>query len=81
MSAEETLNIISKQWCDLKDIMQLAQIGRNSALKIKSEISNKLIDEGYFIPKQFVPMKEVVNYLKIDIEYLRDMTLEKRFGM
>ena len=35
MTAEETLNLISKQWCNLEDLMALGQLGRNSALRIK----------------------------------------------
>ena len=30
MSAEETLNLIAKQWCTLEDIMKLGHLGRNS---------------------------------------------------
>lgn len=81
MSAEETLNLISKQWCDLKDIMLLAQIGRNSALKVKSNIAHDLSSKGYFLPKNLIPMREVVDYLKIDISYLKDMTLENRMSI
>lgn len=35
MTAKETLDILSKQWCDTNDLMQLCQIGKNKALKIK----------------------------------------------
>ena len=38
MSAEETLNLIAKQWCTLEDIMKLGHLGRNSALKAKKKI-------------------------------------------
>lgn len=38
MTAEETLNLVSKQWCSLKDLMKLAGVGRNTALTIKSTI-------------------------------------------
>ena len=42
MSAEETLNLIAKQWCTLEDIMKLGHLGRNSALKAKKKIKDKL---------------------------------------
>ena len=42
MTASETLDLISKQWCSLDDLMKLGQFGRNSALKVKREIKNKL---------------------------------------
>lgn len=70
MTATETLDLISKQWCDLNDLMKLAQIGRNCALKIKKEIKQQLIKKGYKISNKFIPMKAVVDYLDIDIEYL-----------
>ena len=41
MSAEETLNLIAKQWCTLEDIMKLGHLGRNSALKAKKKIKEK----------------------------------------
>ena len=70
MNAKETLDLISKQWCTLSDLMLLANVGRNSALKIKKTIKNNLISQGYLVPKHVVPMKEVVKYLDIDISYL-----------
>lgn len=76
MNAKETLELISKQWCDLNDLMKLTQVGRNNALKIKSEIRDNLINQGYSLPKQLLPMNEVVNYLKINISYLQKMAKE-----
>ena len=74
MTAEETLNLISKQWCNLEDLMKLGQLGRNSALRIKREIKAKLIKQGYKIPNHLIPMKEVVDYLDININYLESRT-------
>lgn len=70
MTANETLELISKQWCNLEELMMLGEFGRNSALKIKREIKEKLTKQGYKIPKHLIPMKEVVNYLGIDVPYL-----------
>ena len=70
MNAKETLDLISKQWCTTEDLMKLANIGRNSALTIKSKIKNDLESKGYYVPKNAVPMQEVVKYLNIDIDYL-----------
>lgn len=70
MTAEETLEIVSKQWCSLEDLMKISQVGRNSALKIKRNIREKLTKQGYMVPKYVVPMKEVVDYLDINISYL-----------
>ena len=70
MRAEETLELVSKQWCTLQDLMVLGQFGRNSALRVKKEIKDKLTKQGYRIPYHVVPMKEVVDYLDININYL-----------
>lgn len=70
MTAEETLNIIAKQWCDLKDLMKLAGVGRTTALTIKGNIRRKLEKQNYYVPKKAVPMQEVVKYLNIDVPYL-----------
>ncbi len=70
MSAQETLKLVSQQWCNLQDLMRLAQVGRNSALTIKGAIKNNLEQQGYYVPKNVVPMQEVVKYLNIDIDYL-----------
>ena len=78
MTATETLELVSKQWCDLNDLMKLGQFGRNSALKVKREIKNKLTKLGYKIPNNYVPMKEVVNYLAIDIAYLESRVNERK---
>lgn len=66
MSAEETLNLIAKQWCTLEDIMKLGHLGRNSALNAKKLIKNKLEKQEYIIPKSVVPTKEVVAFFDMD---------------
>ena len=78
MTADETLNLISKQWCNLEDLMALGQLGRNSALRIKREIKSKLTKQGYKIPNHLIPMKEVVDYLDININYLESRTKKGR---
>ena len=70
MNAEETMKIITKQWCNLNDLMKLLGCGRNKALNIKKQIKDKLINEGYFIPGNDLPMQAVVDVLKIDIDRL-----------
>lgn len=78
MSAEETLNLIAKQWCALEDIMKLGHLGRNSALKAKKLIKDKLEKQGYIIPKSVVPTKEVVEFFDIDIPYLESRVNSKQ---
>ena len=64
MSAEETLKIISKQWCNLTDLMRLLGCGRNKALIVKKAIKDKLIEDGYIVPSNDLPMQAVVDVLK-----------------
>ena len=78
MTASETLDLISKQWCSLDGLMKLGQFGRNSALKVKREIKNKLTNQGYKIPNHLIPMKEVVDYLDINVCYLESRIKERR---
>jgi hypothetical protein len=73
MEAKETLELISKQWCDLNDLMNLTQVGKNNALKLRKEIKCELEHEGYVLPKNLLPMCEVVRKLKINIGYLQKM--------
>lgn len=76
MTAKETLDLISKQWCDLNDLRKLTGLGKNSASKLKSEIRINLLNKGYQLPSKLLPMNEVVNYLKINISYLQKMSKE-----
>lgn len=73
MSANETLELLSKQWCSLQDLMKLTNLGRNSALKIRKEIITDLEDKGYKLPCGLIPMCEVVNKLNININYLQNI--------
>lgn len=70
MNAKDTLKIITKQWCNLTDLMKLLGCGRNKALDVKKQIKDKLINEGFFIPGNDLPMQAVVYVLKIDIDRL-----------
>ena len=54
MSAEETLNLIAKQWCTLEDIMKLGHLGRNSALKAKKKIKEKNKKRLYESSNKFI---------------------------
>lgn len=74
IGAKDTLTLISKQWCDLNDLMQLAHVGRNNALKIRQNIKQDLLNKGYLLPNNLLPMNEVVDYLKINISYLKKVS-------
>jgi hypothetical protein len=74
MNANDMLNLISKQWCNLSDLMKILNCGRNKALVVKKQIKDKLIENGYIIPNNNLPMKAVVDILKIDIDYLKTIS-------
>lgn len=74
MSANDTLELLAKQWCTLNDLIKLTSLGRNSALKIRKEIINDLENKGYKLPYGLIPMCEVVNKLNININYLQNIT-------
>ena len=76
MNAKETLELISKQWCNVGDLGKLTGLGRNSVLKLRNEIKQELTDKGYTLPKRLLPMNEVVSYLKINISYLQKVSKE-----
>ncbi len=76
MNVKETLELISKQWCSLNDLIKLTGLEKNSASKLKSEIRIDLLNKGYLLPAKLLPMNEVVNYLKININYLQKMAKE-----
>lgn len=76
MDARETLKLISKQWCNLDDLMRLAEIGKDNAVKLRRKIKDDLINKGYTLSNNRLPMIEVVNKLKININYLEKMAKE-----
>lgn len=74
MDNNELLKILSKQWCSLNDLMKICKCGKNKALIVKNKIKDQLLEEGYLIPSRDLPMKAVVDILKIDIDYLKKMS-------
>ncbi len=74
MNAKEMLKILSKQWCSIDDLKRISNLGNNKVYELKKEIVNELIEQGYTLPKGLIPMCEVVKKLKIDIEYLKNIS-------
>lgn len=73
MNAHDMLEILSKQWCNTDDLKKLTGLGKNNISKLKTKIRKELMSKGYKLPTKLLPMNEVVNYLKIDIEYLNQI--------
>ena len=71
MSAKETLELISKQWCNLDDLMRVSGVGINNGFKLKEKIKILCEEKGYLLPKGLLPMCEVVAFLNINIDYLK----------
>ena len=75
MNVEETLKLItSKTWCNINDLMKLTGLSRSSALKIKNKIRNSM---RYEIHTRDLPMSVVIDYLNIDVEYLKIISTGK----
>ena len=78
VTASEILEMSNYQWAGTKEIMKLGNIGEARALKIKKEIAQQLIDEGYVLPRNKIPMEIVIKYLKINLDYLRKIERKQR---
>lgn len=75
MNVEETLKLItSKTWCNINDLMKLTGLSRSSALKIRNRIRNSL---RYEIHTRDLPMSVVIDYLNINVEYLKIISTGK----
>ena len=81
MSYMELFSIISKPWASIKEIRLIANCGRDTAIKIRKEIENKINENGKKLPKSktiVVPMKDVLDYLNLDINYITDMAIKEK---
>lgn len=73
MNANQVLETINKLWASTADIQKIGCVGYNKALKIKNEIRNQMVDDGWIFPRYLVSMEYVVRYFKIDEKKLRKM--------
>ncbi|MBO8461788.1 MAG: hypothetical protein IAA85_03600 [Firmicutes bacterium] len=78
-SASEQLEAMTSQWADNKTIMIIGGVGLNKAVDIRKEIEQKIKEDGYNLPRNaIVPMKYVIDYFKIDINYLKKLASLER---
>lgn len=70
IQADEMLEILNKQWATIQDIMKIGALGRNKARNIKNEIKRNIIDQGLKLPNNLVPMEKVIEYFKINLDFL-----------
>lgn len=70
IQANEMLEILNKQWATIQDIMKIGALGRNKARNIKNEIERNIIAQGLKLPNNLVPMEKVIEYFKINLDFL-----------
>lgn len=70
IQADEMLKILNKQWATIQDIMKIGALGRNKARNIKNEIERNIIAQGLKLPNNLVPMEKVIEYFKINLDFL-----------
>jgi len=76
MSYLELYKIISKPWASIEEIRKIANCGRDSAIKIRNNIESEINKSGKILPTGktiVVPMKNVVDYLGLDLNYIIEM--------
>lgn len=76
MSCIELLNILSKPWANVQDIMKIMNCGRDSAIKMRDTIIEEIHNCGKEVPNGktiVVPMQYIVEKLDLDLEYLTKM--------
>lgn len=80
MSYTELFKTISTPWASINDIMKIAGCGKDSARKIRDSIIHIIKEEKKDIPyskKKVIPTKRVIEYLDLDIEYVKDMAMKE----
>lgn len=70
LSADEMLEILNSQWSTEQDIMKIGAVGRNKARDIKNKISDEIISSGFKLPNNLVSMEKVIDYFKINVDFL-----------
>lgn len=74
LTAKDTLELISKQWCSSQDFSILSNTGKNTTLKLMRELRKQLEQENYFLPTNLLPMDKVVEYLHLNVDYLEKVS-------
>ena len=81
MTNFELLEILSKPWADIHDISKLAYCGRDKATSIRIAITNDLEKQNKKLPNtktKYVPMRNVIEYLNLDIDYIYQMANKEK---
>lgn len=73
MFYKELYSLVLKPWSIVKEIMKIANCGRDTSIKIRNEIINEIINSGKQIPNTKiinVPTKNVIDKLNLDVNYI-----------
>ena len=70
LSADEMLVTLNSQWATIQDIMKIGSVGRNKARDIKNKIAGDIEANGMKLPNNLVPMESVIEYFKINVDFL-----------
>lgn len=76
MSYKVLSEFISKPWVDTDDIMKIACCGKNSAIKIRLEIEQQVLNSGKKLPvssRKYLPTRLLLDYLGMDVDYICSM--------
>lgn len=76
-TAREILNLLDSMWLSEREIMIIAFCGKSKANQIMKDIK-ELIDVKYKkkLPKNCIPTEELINYLNINVSYLKKISKE-----
>lgn len=71
---KEVLEVLTKSWCNIHDLMIITSSGETKAFRLKKEILTKTKEDGYYIfDEKKLPMDYVIKYLNINIKGLKEI--------
>ena len=76
MNYKEMSKIVSKVWINSNDIMKICNCGKNTAIKIRRDIENVIIESGKLVPPsmtKYIPTRLLLEYLGMDEDYIFKM--------
>lgn len=73
-TAKEVLEVLTKSWCNIYDLMIITSSGETKAFRLKKEILTKMKEDGYYIfDEKKLPTDYVIKYLNINIKGLKEI--------
>ena len=81
MSYTELFNKVSRTWGSVKEIMDIANCCKEIATHIRDNIIKTIRLENKDVPctkRKVVSTKRVLEYLDLDIEYIKNMALKEQ---